>query len=48
MAVAVVERFEQKPFYGLSAKIKKVAVLERMPLEKVRVHTSQSNTGWHY
>ena len=48
MAVAVVERFEQKPFYGLSAKIKQVAVLERMPLEEVRVHTSQSNTRWHY
>ena len=38
MAVAVVERFEQKPFYGLSAKIKQVAVLQRMPSVEVRVH----------
>ena len=38
MAVAVVERFEQKPFYGLSAKIKQVAVLERMPSVEVRLH----------
>lgn len=48
MAVAVAERFEQKSFYGLSAKKKQVAVLERMPLEEVRVHTSQSNTRWRY
>ena len=38
MAVPVVERFQQKPFYGLSAKIKQVAVLQRMPSVEVRVH----------
>ena len=38
MAVPVVERFQQKLFYGLSAKIKQVAVLQRMPSVEVRVH----------
>ena len=38
MAVPVVERFQQKPFYGQSAKIKQVAVLQRMPSVEVRVH----------
>ena len=32
MAVAVVERFKQELMYGLSARPKKVAVIERWPL----------------
>ena len=46
MAVAVVERFEQKPLYAWTVRQdKKVAVVERRPLMEVRVHNSQLNTG---
>ena len=45
MAVAVVERFEQKLLYGLSTRAKTVAVVERMTLAEIRLHISQLNTG---
>ena len=31
MAVAIVERFKKESMYGLSARTKKVAVVERWP-----------------
>ena len=45
MAIAVLERFEQKPLYGLSTMVKTVAVVERMTLVEIRLHISQLNTG---
>ena len=38
MAVAVLERFKQELMYGLSARTKKVAVIERWPLVEVRLY----------
>ena len=35
MAVAVVERFKQKPMFGLCAGTEKVAVVEGWPLVEV-------------
>ena len=37
MAVAVEKRFEQESIYGLPARTKKVAVVERWPLAEVRL-----------
>ena len=45
VAIAVLERFEQKPLYGLSTMAKTVAVVERMTLVEIRLHISQLNTG---
>ena len=36
MAVAVVERFKKELMYLLAAETKKLAVVERWPLEEVR------------
>lgn len=42
------KRVDQMPLHGLSARAKKMAVVERKPLVEVRLHISQFNTGYHH
>ena len=42
------KRVDQMPLHGLSARTKKMAVVERKPLVEVPPHISQFNTGYHH